>query len=125
MTSNDNVNVGLMRYSNDRNSLPNASDGGMVMTAMGPIETNRDVMNDADILVGSLAGSTPLTETLYEASLYFRGQPVFWGLNSDQCAPTRGLLAVIRSLPGRRTQPRSTTPRACPTSRYVIRPEPV
>ena len=27
----DNVNVGLMRYSNDRNTLPNASDGGMVV----------------------------------------------------------------------------------------------
>jgi len=78
------VNVGLMRYSNDRNTLPNASDGGMVVRAMGPIETNRGPMQTA-INSWVASGSTPLTETLYEASLYFRGERVNYGLNSDQC----------------------------------------
>ena len=59
----DNVNVGLMRYSNDRNTLPNASDGGMVVVAMGKIEDNRAGMKTA--LSGWVpSGSTPLSETL-------------------------------------------------------------
>lgn len=78
------VNVGLMRYSNDRNTLPNAADGGMVVEAMGPIESKRQAMKDT-IATWVASGSTPLTETLYEASLYYRGESVFWGLNSDQC----------------------------------------
>ncbi len=80
----NNVNVGLMRYSNDRGVLPNAADGGMVVQAMGRIEDNRVPMQTA-INAWRPSGSTPLSETLYEASLYFRGEPVFWGLNSDQC----------------------------------------
>jgi type IV pilus assembly protein PilY1 len=80
------VNVGLMRYSNDRNTLPNASDGGMVVEAMGPIESKRAAMKST-IATWVASGSTPLTETLYEASLYFRGERVFWGLTSDQCFP--------------------------------------
>ena len=83
------VNVGLMRYSNDRNTLPNASDGGMVVEAMGPIESKRATMK-ATIATWVPSGSTPLTETLYEASLYFRGEPVFWGLTSDQCFAGQG-----------------------------------
>jgi type IV pilus assembly protein PilY1 len=83
------VNVGLMRYSNDRNTLPNASDGGMVVEEMGPIESKRQAMKDT-IATWVASGSTPLTETLYEASLYFRGERVFWGLTSDQCFSGQG-----------------------------------
>ena len=85
----NNVNVGLMRYSNDRNTLPNASDGGMVVQAMGRIEDNRAPMK-ATLNSWVASGSTPLSETLYEASLYFRGAPVFWGLTSDQCFQGQG-----------------------------------
>ena len=85
----DNVNVGLMRYSNDRNTLPNASDGGMVVRAMGRIEDNRAAMKVA-LNSWVPSGSTPLSETLFEASLYFRGERVFWGLTSDQCFPGQG-----------------------------------
>ena len=54
----DNVNVGLMRYSNDNFTGPDFSDGGMVMTAMGPIETNRDDMI-TKMYSWEPAGSTP------------------------------------------------------------------
>lgn len=83
------VNVGLMRYSNDRDRLPNASDGGMVVEEIGPIESKREAMK-ATISSWIASGSTPLTETLYEASLYFRGESVHWGLTSDQCYAFQG-----------------------------------
>lgn len=79
------VNVGLMRYSNDRPFLPNAADGGMVVEAMGTLDAAKRAAMKATIASWIPKGSTPLTETLYEASLYFRGEPVAWGLTSDQC----------------------------------------
>lgn len=86
----DSVNVGLMRYSNDRSSLPDASDGGMVVEAIGTLNAAKRASMKATINTWIPKGSTPLTETLYEASLYFRGEPVYWGLNSDQCYNGQG-----------------------------------
>jgi type IV pilus assembly protein PilY1 len=80
----DNVNVGLMRYSNDTGqNNDQAAQGGMVRVAMGPIESNRSAMKSA-INSWDAEGWTPLSETLYEATQYFRGENVVWGLTSKQ-----------------------------------------
>lgn len=104
----NNVNVGLMRYSNDRGTLPNAADGGMVVEAMGRIEDKRASMKTT-INSWRPSGSTPLTETLYEASLYFRGARVFWGLNSDQCYTGQAVGAGVGRCP-LAANPESDTP---------------
>jgi type IV pilus assembly protein PilY1 len=79
-TMPDNVNVGLMRYSNDRSSN---ADGGMVMH---PIERIEDARGPMKTLIDDFqaAGWTPLTETLYEAHQYFTGGNVVWGRTSDR-----------------------------------------
>lgn len=80
----NNVNVGLMRYSNDGGgSNDSDAEGGMVITAMGRIEDNREAMKAA-INSWRAEGWTPLSETLYEATQYFRGQRVTYGLTSDR-----------------------------------------
>ena len=75
----DNVNVGLMRYSNDTgNSNDAAAQGGMVVKEMGKIEDNRAAMK-TEINSWNASGWTPLSETLYEATQYFRGDKVYFG----------------------------------------------
>jgi type IV pilus assembly protein PilY1 len=70
------VNVGLARYNN-------GGSGGMILAPVAPIDTgtNRKDMID---LVNSWApaGITPLSETLYEAYLYFSGGTVLFGASS-------------------------------------------
>jgi type IV pilus assembly protein PilY1 len=83
------VNVGLMRYSsNSDGSFGNfcgndTAQGGMVTFAMADVDagTNRDDMID---IVNSYnaSGCTPLSETLYEASKYFMGTAVDYGVDS-------------------------------------------
>jgi type IV pilus assembly protein PilY1 len=79
-----NVNVGLMRFQN-RNASgnhgdgtdPGAADGGFVIHEFAPIETARQTLKDQ---ITALNGNsfTPLSETLYEAFLYWKGgQPEF------------------------------------------------
>jgi type IV pilus assembly protein PilY1 len=79
-----NVNVGLMRFQN-RNATtnhgdgldPGAADGGYVIHEFAPIETARQALKDQ---ITALNGNsfTPLSETLYEAYLYWKGeQPEF------------------------------------------------
>jgi type IV pilus assembly protein PilY1 len=66
----NNVNVGLMTFNFDQ--------GGFVKLPLQDIATSRAQMIAA---VNSLvAGSwTPLSETMYEAALYYMGRPVFFG----------------------------------------------
>ncbi|MDE2221144.1 MAG: hypothetical protein KGJ52_12285, partial [Gammaproteobacteria bacterium] len=70
------VNVGLMRY-NYRGT------GGMVLAPIAPIDTGTNRADRVN-LVSSWApsGITPLSETYYEAYLYFSGQKVLYGNNS-------------------------------------------
>jgi type IV pilus assembly protein PilY1 len=76
----DNVNVGLMRYSNDSDST---AEGGMVIHPIEAIENARGPMKTAiDGWVPD--GFTPLSETLYEAHQYFTGGDVAWGRTSDR-----------------------------------------
>jgi len=75
----NNVNVGLMRYSNDTgNDNDAAAQGGMVVKEMGRIEDNREAMK-TEINSWNAAGWTPLSETLYEATQYYRGDKVYFG----------------------------------------------
>jgi type IV pilus assembly protein PilY1 len=75
----NNVNVGLMRYSNDGGSGDETeAQGGMVINQIEPIEDARADMKVA-INSWSADGWTPLSETLYEATQYFRGGKVYFG----------------------------------------------
>ncbi len=70
LKSIENVNVGIMRF--------NDGDGGPVILGMTDLDTNRD-----DILATinglDADGTTPFSETMYEAALYWRGQPAYFG----------------------------------------------
>lgn len=68
------VNVGLMVFSS-------TNEGGMVTVAVDNIETNRNSMIS---MLNSLTAETytPLSETLWEAGLYWRGQTWLYGSNS-------------------------------------------
>lgn len=65
-----NVNVGLMVF----NETPNTSNdqGGRIMYPIGPIDTARQPIKD---IIDTLdhEGNTPLSETLFEAYNYWRG----------------------------------------------------
>ncbi len=64
------VNVGIMRFHN--------SQGGPVIHAVKDLEANRSAVND--IIDGLPAnGNTPLSETMYEAALYYTGQADYFG----------------------------------------------
>ena len=70
MASINNVNIGFMQF--------NFSEGGPVIHAIKDLESNRDEAND---VVDSIpaSGWTPLSETLYEAALYWRGMHADYG----------------------------------------------
>ncbi len=78
------VNVGLMRFSSN-------GDGGMVATAIddiGPVGvdgvgTQRHTFID-DLNRMTADGNTPLSETFYEAVMYFQGKGVDYGINSTE-----------------------------------------
>ncbi len=69
-----NWNFGLMRYSSN-------GTGGMVADPIGPLSSNITQLT-TDMNSWSPGGSTPLSETLYEAYLYYAGLPVYYGLKS-------------------------------------------
>jgi len=66
----NNMNVGLMRFNN--------MDGGPVILGITDLDSNRtSVFNAIDSLTA--AGRTPLSETMYENALYWRGMPAYYG----------------------------------------------
>jgi type IV pilus assembly protein PilY1 len=70
LNSVNNLNVGLMRFNNQQ--------GGPVMLGITDLDANRQTVIDAiDTLPAS--GWTPLSETLYESALYWRGMPAHYG----------------------------------------------
>lgn len=82
------VNLGLMRYNTD-------GQGGYVLNAIADIATNRNTiintLKNFDPLDGN--GSTPLSETYFEAANYLRGGALTYGDrnspgNSDDAART-------------------------------------
>ncbi|MGH7128132.1 MAG: vWA domain-containing protein, partial [Planctomycetaceae bacterium] len=83
LAASDQVNVGLMQFSNNLNLGCNTltSEGGMVLQPIAPVGTNSAAML-ADIAALNADGCTPLSETLYEAYLYLSGGQVDYGINS-------------------------------------------
>lgn len=75
------VNVGLMHF----NTNGNQDQGGLVVHAMEDIATARTAMQTK---INALTAETwtPLSETLYEAALYYRGGTVAFGGNSVAAA---------------------------------------
>jgi type IV pilus assembly protein PilY1 len=67
------VNVGLMHYNNN--------EGGLVVHALENVTTARAAIN-AKINALTPGGFTPLSETLYEAALYYKGGKVVYGTGS-------------------------------------------
>ncbi len=75
------VNVGLMRYSDNGGSGDTSAQGGMVTYPVSPIATSRQALKDT-INSYTAHGNTPLSETLYEAYLYYAGGSVYFGDSS-------------------------------------------
>jgi type IV pilus assembly protein PilY1 len=75
LNSIDNVNVGVMRF--------NSNAGGPVIKAISDIDQDRQEILDT-INNLNATGNTPLSETLYESALYWRGMNAFYGETVDQ-----------------------------------------
>ena len=67
-----------MRFSND-------SDGGMVAEPIDDIENNRTAFITA-LNAMTDSGGTPLSETYYESVMYYQGNSVDYGTNSQPFA---------------------------------------
>lgn len=75
LAASTDMNVGIMRF-NDR-------DGGPVILNIQDLDTNRAAIEAAiDSLPSN--GATPLSETLYESALYWRGLPAYYGERFDE-----------------------------------------
>lgn len=84
LNSVDNLNVGIMRF--------NDEDGGAVIQGITDLEQNRAQI--LDVVDGLTAdGFTPLSETLYESALYWKGLAAYYGEEIDEHATDPGALA--------------------------------
>lgn len=82
LDNTENVNVGLMRFSDNGGDDEDAvAEGGMVLFDVAPVASARAPLKT---IIDNLefGGFTPLSETLYEAGQYFHGRNVDYGLNS-------------------------------------------
>ena len=65
----------------------------VIKVADGGVDySNNTVRQHADSLVQNLEGRTytPITDSLYEAALYFRGDPVYYGTTRERFTPLSG-----------------------------------
>ena len=88
LNSMDDVNVGIMRFNN--------TQGGPVIHEIADLDTNRASITAAvDSIVAD--GWTPVSETMYEAALYWRGENAYYGeiVNEHTTAPG----ALISTVP--------------------------
>jgi type IV pilus assembly protein PilY1 len=75
LNSISNVNVGIMRF--------NDNAGGPIIQDVVDLDTNRaSILAAIDSLLPG--GSTPLSETLYEAARFWRGMPAYYGENVNE-----------------------------------------
>lgn len=70
LSSVENINVGIMKF--------NFDDGGPVILGMTDLDQNRQQVLDTIRLL-AIERWTPLSETMYEAALYWRGMPAYYG----------------------------------------------
>ncbi len=80
------VNLGLMRYGPPTNG---GDQGGYILSPVS------DITNDRDTVIAQIEALpsenwTPLSETLYEAALYFQGQKPKYGTNYSAAASIGG-----------------------------------
>ncbi len=77
-----NLRIGLMQFSRDGSgNTDQDGEGGMVLHEIADVATNRTELK-ASIDLMSPTSFTTSAETIYEAAQYFRGGPVYYGLNS-------------------------------------------
>jgi type IV pilus assembly protein PilY1 len=70
LSSINSSNIGIMRFNNNA--------GGPVIQAMTDLDSNRASIDS--VINGILSGGrTPLSETMYEAALYWMGLPAYYG----------------------------------------------
>jgi len=100
--SSSGINIGLMRF--DVGALN--SQGGMVVSPMGPVDTSKaDFITELNAM--KPLGGTPLSEVVYEATLYYQGKNVDYGNRSTEPAP--GSLS-FGNLRAKLSHPDSRTP---------------
>src|SRR5688572_28841323 len=96
LNSINNVNVGLMNFSNL--TLTAGREGGPVRYAMENITAARPLIqasvNGLTATLDPPSKYTPLSETLYESTLYWMGRPVRFGLGNPQSVANSRTLAV-------------------------------
>ncbi len=90
LNSIEGINVGVMRFNN--------RDGGPVILDVQDLDTNR-----ADILATiqgiPSGGSTPVSETVYESALFWRGMPAYYGERINQAGNDTDPAALIQDSP--------------------------
>jgi type IV pilus assembly protein PilY1 len=120
----NNVNIGLMRYSDDTNGgcgNTATAEGGMVLREINAVATNAALMK-ADIDSLNADGCTPLSETMYEAYLYLSGNPVKYGINSRKFPGNGGAQPSIPSsrVTGNQSQYKSPLLESCQKNFIVL-----
>jgi type IV pilus assembly protein PilY1 len=123
LDSLSNVNVGLMRFQN-RNATsaygdgkdPGPAEGGYVIHEFAPIETARQTLKDQ---ITALNGNsyTPLSETLFEAYKYWKGEQPKFGDESTATRYSYSVNAARVSVGGRYKTPLGNT---CGTNFNVL-----
>ena len=70
LNSIEGINVGIMRFNN--------TQGGPVLLGLSDLDTKRD---NIIATIGAIpsGGFTPVSETVYESALYWRGMPAYYG----------------------------------------------
>ncbi len=102
IASLDNINIGIMRFSNNLGNLggqpDEAAEGGMVIHEVADLRTARASL--LEVIDGlNASGLTPLSETLYEAGQYWQGRAVDYGIDSrsDGTTPLPSVAGSRRS----------------------------
>lgn len=86
MNSTSGINAGLMRFDSG------SAQGGYFIQPMAELNstTRPTLIASSNALTAN--GYTPLAETLYEASLFYRGQSVYYG---DSSSPATNIASVL------------------------------
>lgn len=95
LETTENINIGLMRFSSN-------GEGGMVVHPIDDIQNARLPIQTA-IQAFEAGGNTPLSESLYEAGLYFLGEEVDYGTRSTGNRDATGEFASQTSVASSRT----------------------
>ncbi len=86
LSAYDQVNLALMRFNNN--------DGGPVIHAMQDLDASRATL-ESTLDAITAVGNTPLSETFYEAALYWQGLPAHYGENVNEYPTDPKALAVL------------------------------